>query len=133
MSDGDIAPEIRDLLRQCIHTYERLDTLLLLWRTPIGLELADVATRLELTPRTAREVLSQLVAAELVVEEQPGHYRYRPGRPELRAAVEGLARLFEDDPIRVVQWMSRNAFDRLYHSAATAIAEALWTGKKKGE
>lgn len=121
------------MLREHINSYEKLDLLLLLWRKQVALAVADLASALGLSQRGAREVLSQLAASELIIEGPPGHFRYRPRFAAQRAAVEGLAQLFEEDPVRIVQWMSRNAFDRLHYSAAGAFAEAMLTGRKKRE
>jgi hypothetical protein len=133
MSDADIAPEIRDLLRDCVNTYEKLDVLLLLWRKQVALEFAEIAGTLQLGARATQEALAHLRAAELVFEEQRDRFRYRPRLGSQRSAVDGLAHLFESDPVRIVQWMSRNAFDRLHSSAANAFAEAVLTGKKNRE
>jgi DNA-binding IclR family transcriptional regulator len=133
MTEADIAPEIRNLLRGCVDTYEKLDVLLLLWRKQVALELSEIADALALGARATQEAVAHLQAAGLVFEEQRDRFRYRPRLGAQRSAVDGLAHLFESDPVRIVQWMSRNAFDRLHSSAASAFAEAVLSGKKNRE
>lgn len=131
MSDASLATAVRELLREHIDSYEKLDALLLLRRQQEPLALNGIANALELSRRSAREVISQLIASGLVIEDPPDCFEYRPRFAGLRDAVEGLARIYEEEPLQVVQWMSRNAFDRLRRSAAGAFAEALLTGTKK--
>ena len=133
MSDADLSPDIRELLRQCINTYEKLHLLLLLRRKGVAIELVDCASELELTPRATSEALLQLMGAGFVVQERADRYQYHPRSLQQRATIDALALLFEQDPLRIVRWMSRHAFDRLHGSTANAFAEAVMTGRKKND
>ena len=60
-------------------------------------------------PRTARErahhrdALGTLTAAGLVLEVEPGSYRYNPARGELAAVVDRLALAYAETRFAVVQ------------------------------
>jgi hypothetical protein len=129
MAEPGVAPEVRELLRRCIDTYEKLSVVLWLRQRTDAVELADVANAVDLDLRTVRELLAQLKIADLIVEEKPGCFCYRPRLTEQRATVDALADLFESEPVRVVQLMSRNAFERLRSTAAAAFAEAVLNRK----
>lgn len=131
MTERDIAPEVRDLLRLSINTYEKLNILLLLRRRQVSLSVAEVATSLGLDVRDARQTLEGLVERELVAGVPPDQFWFRPRSKDQRDAVDALARLFEEEPVRVVQWMSRQAFDRMHSTAASAFAEVVLSGRRR--
>jgi DNA-binding GntR family transcriptional regulator len=133
MSDGEIPTAVRRLLQEYVESFEKLDILLLLLRTGGPLPASEIADRLKLGIGEVRESLSELAADRLIARLDADHWSYRPADDESRRTVASLAKVFEEDPIRVVRWMSANSIERVRNSAAAAFANALLFKRKKRE
>jgi hypothetical protein len=125
-----ISDDVNTLLRDCIESFEQLEVLLLLHRTPGQPWTADAvstATPLKLSLDVAEEALAHLRRWKLV-EGEARIYRYNPAN-RLDATVRALAAVYEDDRLEVMKIMNQNAIERVRTSALRAFADSFFVGK----
>jgi predicted transcriptional regulator len=126
---SDLSAGLAVFLRECISSYEEVETLLLLARSPARSWSADeVAQSLNLTVESVDAALARLIEVGSLIEAivtSPTQYRYAPGREALREAVSELDHAFAEQRLAVVQVMNQNALDRVRGSAARRLAQAF--------
>jgi trehalose 6-phosphate phosphatase len=123
-----IPGEALALLDECVHSFEHLEALLLLHRSPLREWTADeVADALE-TPTDLTAVLDHLAQAQLIAvrrDEFASVFFYGPATSELADAVECLASTYERSRIAIIRRMNANVIDRLRDGAARVFAESF--------
>lgn len=123
MVEEELPHEVRDLVGRRLQSMEEVEVLLLLAGESAALSVAHIRERLRL-PISALPLASvqRLVANDLVAHEMGGEdtrYRYAPGTPELRRAVDLLALAYNQRPVTLVRLV--------YHrpSPAQSFADAF--------
>jgi predicted ArsR family transcriptional regulator len=134
---SDLSAGLAAFLRDCISSYEEVETLLLLARSPArSWSVDEIARSLNVTVDAARAALARLVDVGDLIETvvtSPPRYRYEPGRDALRTAVNELDHAFVEQRLAVVQVMNQNALDRVRGSAARRLAQAFRPNGRRNE
>ena len=101
MSDSPLPPQALSLIRSAVGSVWALDLLLFLRaKEGKGWTITQLVRELRGSHPLVADLLIALTAAGLA--EQVGEeFRYAPSRPELRAAVDDLARLSAERPLAV--------------------------------
>ena len=125
---SQLDPQVQRLLFEHVSSFEQLEALLLLQRSPAALwDARQVAEALRLPTASVIGALAQLAAHHLLqVESQAGEtrYRYAPSA-ELAPPAARLAAVHAERPLEIIQQMSANAIERLRSSAARAFSDAF--------
>ena len=105
MSQPAIPAAVRALIRGPLATIAHVEALLLLRRTaPDAPSVESVAAEAQVpTLAMARRYLEELVAAGLAESAATDGYRYAPATAEQRAAVDALARPYDERPVTLVR------------------------------
>jgi hypothetical protein len=105
MTEPALPAEVRALIRGPLATIAHVEALLLLRRmAPSPVSTDAVATEAQLpTPAAARRCLEELIGAGLAEGAGKDMYRYAPARPEAGAAVDALARMYNEKPVTLVR------------------------------
>ena len=100
MSDA-FPPDVKDFIRQSIHSLAQLEVLLMLRGEPERHWTAeDVAKVLYVQPPVATDLLTDLVRRGLAVQPEAS-FRYQPANDALRDLIERLAQLYHDRRVAV--------------------------------
>ena len=105
MTDRALPAEVQALIRGPLATMAHVEALLLLRRvSPEAASATAVAAQAQIpTVAAARRHLEELVASGFAQGDAEGAYRYAPAREELRAAVDALARMYNEKPVTLVR------------------------------
>lgn len=107
MHDPDLQPAVRDLIRRSLATIDHVEILLHLRSTEnVWTTAASIAAELHRDAKSIARCSQELVAAALIESDGHSAYRYAPTSAATRAAVNGLAELYDRRPlilIRVLQ------------------------------
>jgi hypothetical protein len=122
MSHPTLPPEVRALIRGPLATIAHVEALLLLRRVaPAAPSVEQVAAEAQVpTLAVARRYLDELVVAGLVEAATTDAYRYAPTTAEGRAAVDALARTYDERPVTLVRAVYARPVD-----AMDALADAF--------
>jgi len=121
------------LLDAHVESFEKLELLMLLRRAPGGsCTTGEIARSLDLDADEVREIVAALSAAGLVARAVDGAISLAPRTGEDRAALDELARVYDEDRIALVKAIAETAMDRLRSLARRAFAEAFVIRKKPG-
>jgi DNA-binding IclR family transcriptional regulator len=123
---------LRKLLDAHVESFEKLEVLMLLRRTPAGTTAAEISRALGLGGDEVGEITAALSAAELVARAPDGRISLSPQRAEDRAALDELARVYAEDRLTLVKVIAETAMDRLRNLAGRAFADAFVIRKKPG-
>jgi DNA-binding IclR family transcriptional regulator len=123
---------LRKLLDTQVESFEKLELLMFLRRTPGGSTPAEVARALDLGTDEVRASIAALAAGGLIARAPDGRVSLAPRTPEHQAAMDELARLYDEDKIAIVKAIAETAMDRLRNLAGRAFAEAFVIRKKPG-
>jgi hypothetical protein len=106
MSEG-VPPDVADLLRTHIESYEALEIALLLGRRPDEpWQPDDVARELRLPPDVAATTLEELTAAGLVSRDTADEVRFH-AHPDARPSLDRLQVAYRDHKIELMSLMTR--------------------------
>ncbi len=126
-----LSPTLRKLLDTRVESFEKLELLMLLRRTPGGSSTIGAISRtLDLGSDEVRAIAGDLSSGGLVAWAPDGTVSLAPRTDEDQAALDELARVYEDDKIAVVKAIAETAMDRLRNLAGRAFAEAFVIRKK---
>ncbi|UJR81700.1 ArsR family transcriptional regulator [Sandaracinus amylolyticus] len=103
-SQSGIPDDVFRFLVEHIVSVEQLEILLLL-RAQAGRDwnAEEVAKELRVAAISAGNRLTDLAARGLLSEVSPGRFRYAPGDPAMQAAVEGLAKVYPERRVSVIE------------------------------
>jgi hypothetical protein len=134
MSEVEIPEEVRALLYDRIHTYEQLETVILLFRRSGQLwTAAMVSAELKIPMEAAREALQGLAAQGVLrVTPEVPTLRY-DWKPELQPIVDNLIRVYDENRLELMSIMSTNAIERMRTGALRAFANAFVFGRKRDD
>lgn len=133
MPDPVIPDDVLRLLREDLHGYAALETLILISSEPHrDWTAAQISADLRIAEVDVEQALGELVSCDLAVgPDARGSFNYRI-RDDTRAhAVKALRRVYDEHRIEIVRAMNRNAIERVRNSAARAFADAFVLGRKK--
>jgi hypothetical protein len=105
MSEQALPASVRALIRGPVATMAHVEALLLLRRmSPGTASVAAVATEAQLASLPpARRCLDELVSAGFAEAAGRDEYRYAPAREDARAAVDALAKMYNEKPVTLVR------------------------------
>jgi DNA-binding MarR family transcriptional regulator len=134
VSSSILSPALRKLLDTQVESFEKLELLMLLRRSPSGRRAGELAIALNIGSDEVRAIVAALSAAGLVARAADGAISLAPQRPEGQAVLDELARVYEEDKIVLVKVIAETAMDRLRNLAGRAFADAFVIRKnKKGD
>jgi DNA-binding MarR family transcriptional regulator len=117
LADG-ISPEIKRFISEYIDSVELLEILLLVRSGPKNEWSVDSISReLRSTPESVANRLKDLSARGLLLRKEGpvSVYHYHPGKKELDAAIEGLARVYAERRAGVIDLIFSKPIDTLRH------------------
>jgi len=134
MSEADIPEAVRALLSDRIHTYEQLETVVLLFRrSDQQWTAAMVSDELRLSTEAAREALQGLAAQSVLrVTSEASTLRY-VWEPDLQPVVDNLIRIYDENRLELMSIMTTNAIERMRTGALRAFANAFLLGGKRDD
>ncbi len=133
-SDLALSPTLRELLARSIRSVEEIDLVLSLHRQPGARTALELAAAVGVDESTAVTALHNLVLYRLVVQQgdsSPLRYVLAPARAELSAAVDELARVYEDCRLDILRLISTHALERLRSGALRAFDPSGPPGRNK--
>ncbi|MBX5459584.1 MAG: hypothetical protein IRZ28_00700 [Steroidobacteraceae bacterium] len=134
MSPEDLPRGVRELLRDHVTSFERLEVLLLFHRQPLqDWSIDSVSQQARLSPELAAASLEGLAASQLIrqVASSPERvYRFAPASAALAQAVDALSVAYEERRAAVMSFMSTTAIERLRSQTMRAFADSFVFGKK---
>ena len=102
----ELPREVRDLVARRLHNMEEVEVLLLLAGTTEAFTSEEVRERLRLSaPSMTLSALARLETNGLITAEGTDNprYRYSPESAEMRAAVDMLAKAYNERPVTLVR------------------------------
>lgn len=141
MPTSRLPAPVRRLLEGPIDTFEKLELVLALFRSDKPLSVAELERTTEDGVDELRAMLADLARSGLVSIESAGT-RARGGteqivrlvpKEEQGAALNELARLYDEDSVVVVKALSQISLERIRGMAARTFADAFQLRRKKDE
>jgi DNA-binding MarR family transcriptional regulator len=130
---SSLSHTLRKLIGAHVESFEKLELLMLLARAAGGRRTqGELASALGLEGDEVRSIVDALSAAGLVARAADGAVSLAPRTAEDRAALDELARVYEEDKISLVKAIAETAMDRLRNLAGRAFAEAFVIRRKPG-
>jgi hypothetical protein len=126
---------VRRLLRDVVDSFDKLELVVQVSRGGAPLPTTPViAAALGLPPVSVAEALSELAQAQVVVlaDREGGGWAIDSEGP-WAAAIAVLAKLYDEDRIKVLDLMTRTSLERVRTQAARAFADAFVLRSKKKE
>jgi hypothetical protein len=135
MSPEPFSEPLRQLLKEVITSFERLEVLLFLRRnTPAAFTAAGIGQSVHIQVEHATEAMASLAECGLLVRgTAEGTFRFAPATPALGSAVEELAAAYRNQSAAVLSTMSVNAIERIRSGPMKAFADAFVLGKRKND
>jgi hypothetical protein len=135
MPEAVISDDVLRLLREELHGYAALETLILLSSQPNHTwRASQIAAELKIVEAEVEQALRELMSCGMASEHAlRGSFAYQTGNEARERAVKELRRAYEENRMELVRIMSRNAIERVRSSAARAFADAFVLGKKKND
>ncbi|HWO21270.1 MAG TPA: hypothetical protein VNO30_21020 [Kofleriaceae bacterium] len=128
------SPALRKLLDAHIESFEKLELLMFLLRSPSHHStVGDLSLALDLGGDEVRAIALALSTGGLVTRAADGRIALAPQRPEEGAVLDELARVYDEDRMTLVTTIAETAMNRLRSLAGRALADAFATRKKKQE
>jgi hypothetical protein len=132
---NELPEVVQRLIREQVRTYEALEMVLLLHRTPERRwRLGEIAEAVRLSEESTAAVLSDLEKQQLIVASGGAGkpmYRLQAERPEVAAAVSALARAWDDHRLAIIKLLNATALERLRTGAARALSDAFLFNRDK--
>ena len=116
MSESGISQEILNFITEYIDSVVQLEVLLLLHNAPqTDWRAADVARELRIEPSGAATQLAELCTRGLLSCPDPSQpiYRYSPRTPAIDQAISGLAKVYEERRVSVINQIYAKPVDKL--------------------
>jgi hypothetical protein len=109
----DFPPDVKEFIRQNIHSLAQLEVLLALREEPSRCWTTDeITSRLYLQPQMVSGLLSDLVRRGFAVREDTG-VRYQPANQVAAGLIERLAQLYHDRRVAVTTEIFSKPIDSL--------------------
>ena len=121
MAESDISPAIRDFITEHIDSVLQLEVLLLLFaHRSRAFTTDDITKELKIDANWLTSQLGRMCAVGILVcisQSNISTYQYQPAKPEINAAVTGLAEVYVQRRVSVVSLIFNKPTDRLRHFA----------------
>jgi predicted transcriptional regulator len=130
-----MSPSIHRLLEGPIDSFEKLELVLVLFHAVKPQSLNELAHKFSLEPEETRRIVAELIRSNLVaVDLADGEeiVRIAP-KDDDGAALNELAKLYDEDRVLVVKTLSTIAMDRIRGMAARTFADAFQLRKKQDD
>ena len=120
--------QLKQFLFDYVESHEALQILMWLQRhggtAATGAQIAQITG---ISPTLVAEALGRLAALGLLSTESahPVAFRYNPSDPALDDALQGVVALYEEQPLRVIEFMTANSIERVKASALRRFADAF--------
>ena len=127
MPDRD-PQQLKQFLFDYVEGHEDLQILIWLHRhAGTAATAPQIAQITGIFPALVSEALGRLAALGLLSTESanPVAFRYNPGDPALDDALQSVIALYEEEPLRIIEFMTANAIERVRASAARRFADAF--------
>ena len=133
--ESELPPDVQNLLRDHIESYEHLELLLLI-RADRQISWAEetLCARLRMASALVRPALEGLKLAGMVETRVDGgveHYAYLCQSDAVEATISRLAAAYREYPIPIIKLMSANSIERLRTAALRTFADAFILRKDK--
>jgi DNA-binding IscR family transcriptional regulator len=133
--ESALPPDLREFLSSNIESYEQLEVLRLLGKSPkLAWRVPAIAQKSQLAESVVEDVLLHLCSKGLVASV-PGRIEGFHHAPSNLATLETVARViefYEARPLELMKVMTANSIERLRANAAGAF-DALLTNRKKDD
>jgi len=129
MNPDDLPENVRLLLSSQVESYEVLAILMFLWRERArGASEAQLSAALKIptalvVPAIESLLLERLIGVDPAASDRS--YIYLPATPEIDAAVAQLVLEYETNPVRIINFMTASAIDRVRRRALHAFADVF--------
>lgn len=136
MSHDAIPADVRQLLREHLTGFERLEIALLLRAHPHeDWDVAALTRQTGIAAELALEALQGLKAAGLIATPAGNalSFRYGPANPARAAAMDRLARVYREQRAAVMSLMSVQAIERIRSRSIRAFADSFVFTRKKSD
>lgn len=132
MATESLSQPVRQLLREVMTTFERLEMLLLLHeRAPAELSRKEIGDLSRIAPDLIADSLQGLTDHGLVARSGETGFRYAPATPDLAAVADALVVAYRDRRAAVLSAMSVDAIERIRSGPIRAFADSFLLGKRK--
>lgn len=126
MVERELPEEVRRLIRNSVPTLDALELLIgLVRRSPAVMSPEMLHQTLgapaAISPEGVVQYCRFLRSRELITEDPPGLFGYRPTSPELDHAVQGLLRAYNERPVTLV----RTVYDLADQRQIQAFSDAF--------
>jgi len=123
LNDG-IPPEVVELLRGRIDSFEKLELVVALHRAPAQTISVEAASRQLHLPRdVVRQVVQELRAASLVFHGRNGEIQLLPPTERDRTSLLALVRTYDENRLAIVKTLNAKAMDRIRDLATFAFTD----------
>jgi len=128
-------PDVQELLREHIESYEQLELLLIIRADMESVWTEEtLATRFRIPTSLVLAALDGLESAGFIEVRRQGseqRYVYLRQSDKVEATISSLAMAYRENPIPIVKLMSANAIERLRTAALRTFADAFILKKDK--
>lgn len=125
MTSVPLPNEVAALIDERLHSFEALETLIVLRAEPRTWRPSELTQRLGLERDLVSSAVEELVRGGFVVQDADGCWRYAPTDAPTAAAVNALVREYPTARLEILRRLNDNAMERIRSSAATAFADAF--------
>jgi hypothetical protein len=134
MSTEPFSEPVRQLLRDAMTSFERLEVLLFLRRSaPAAFAASGISQNLHIQVELVAEALEGLAQFGLLARgPEDGLFRFAPAQ-RLERTAEELAAAYRDQSAAVLSTMSIDAIARIRSGPMKAFADAFVLGKRKDD
>lgn len=133
----ELPPDVQELLRDYIESFEQLELLLLLRDEPGPCWTQDaLSARLGVPGSLMFEALTGLQSGGFLgmdTESGQKKYRYRIQSDKREATIGRLNRFYKEQPMLVMKLMSANAIERVRTAALRTFSDAFILRKDKND
>jgi hypothetical protein len=133
-SDLAVSSALKELLASSIRSVEEIDLLLHLHGQRAAQTALELAGAMRLPEASTVAALQNLMLSRLVVQvgnRSPLRYAFAPAPPELREAVDELARVYRDCRLDIIVLISSQALERVRSGALRAFTDLSWSERNK--
>ena len=124
MQADPLSNEVRTFLLECVHTYEQLDVLLLLYRTSGEWSATRVANELNIEVDVALAALLHLESHHLL-HSNGGNFHFSAKTKELSDCTAALSAAYAQSRLVVISTMNGNALARVRTSGLRMFSAAF--------
>jgi hypothetical protein len=122
-----VPPEVLGLLESSLGSFEKLELI----RAGAAVPLADLRAALQLDADSMREVIEDLVSAQLIEVSGAPEFRVQLGPRAQQDDFRSLMALYAEDRVAVMATLASSAMRRIRSMAARTFADAFVLKRKR--